>query len=111
MFFAGVSRLKFKCSYKSLHAGLLSMLLLSSADFFFKINCLKNLSGILSECETVWIQIRTDECQITNGKNIFSLSPGFYCMSCLGCPSLKKKPDFQDNGKNSRCLSRILRTS
>ena len=34
--------------------------LLSSADFF-KINCFKkNLSGILTECQTVWIQIRTD---------------------------------------------------
>ena len=86
------------------------MFLLSSADFFFKINCLKNLSGILSECETVWIKIRTDECPITDEKNTFSLFPRFYCMSCLGCPSLKK-PDFQDNGKNSSCLSRILRTS
>ena len=35
------------------------MLLLSSADFF-KINFLKkNLSGALSEWQTVWIQIRT----------------------------------------------------
>ena len=31
------------------------MLLLSSADFFLKI-----LSGTLSECQTVWIQIRNE---------------------------------------------------
>ena len=36
------------------------MLLLSSADFF-KINFFqKNNSGTLSECQTVWILIRTD---------------------------------------------------
>ena len=35
------------------------IILLSSADFF-KINFLKiNLSGPLSECQTVWIEIRT----------------------------------------------------
>ena len=34
---------------------------LLSEDFFFKINYLKkNLSGIPSECQTVWIQIRPD---------------------------------------------------
>ena len=36
----------------SLHAGYLFMLLLS---FLYEI-----LSGTLSECQTVWIQIRTD---------------------------------------------------
>ena len=36
------------------------MLLLSAADFF-KINFFqKIISGALSECQTVWIQIRTD---------------------------------------------------
>ena len=35
------------------------MLFLSSADFFFKIYIFKPiLSGIPSECQTVWIQIR-----------------------------------------------------
>ena len=37
------------------------MLLLSSADFFFQNYFFqKILSGILSECQTVWIQIRAD---------------------------------------------------
>ena len=47
------------------------MLLLSSSDFFLKIHFFKKLilkkksqqslfSGTLSECQTVWIQIRTD---------------------------------------------------
>ena len=36
------------------------MLLLFSADFFFKINFQQILSGTLSECQTVWSQIRTD---------------------------------------------------
>ena len=37
------------------------MLKLSSADLFFKINfVLKLPSGTLSECQTVWIQIRAD---------------------------------------------------
>ena len=33
---------------------------LSSADFFENELFQKNLSGTLSECQTVWIQIRTD---------------------------------------------------
>ena len=33
----------------------------SSADFFFKISFLKKTPiGTLTECQTVWIQIRTD---------------------------------------------------
>ena len=36
------------------------MLLLSSADFFQNQLFQKILSGTLSECQTVWIQIRTD---------------------------------------------------
>ena len=36
------------------------MLLLTSADFFQNIFFQKILSGTLSECQTVWIQIRTD---------------------------------------------------
>ena len=36
------------------------MLLMSSADFFQNEPFRKILSGTLSECETVWIQIRTD---------------------------------------------------
>ena len=43
------------------------MFLLSSADFFskltfkkIKINFQKILSGTLKECQTVWVQIRTD---------------------------------------------------
>ena len=42
----------------SLHDGYFFLILLSSA--FFKINFKKNLSGTLSECQTVLIQIRTD---------------------------------------------------
>ena len=36
------------------------MLLLSSADFFQNQLFQKILSGALIECQTVWIQIRTD---------------------------------------------------
>ena len=36
------------------------MLLLSSGDFFQNQLFQKILSGTLSECQTVWIQIRTD---------------------------------------------------
>ena len=36
------------------------MLLLLSADFFHKKLFQKNLSGTLSECYKVWIQIRID---------------------------------------------------
>ena len=36
------------------------MLLLSSGDFFQNELFRKVLSGALSECQTVWIQIRTD---------------------------------------------------
>ena len=36
------------------------MLLLTSADFFQHLLFRKILSGIPSECETVWIQYRTD---------------------------------------------------
>ena len=36
------------------------MLLLSSADFFQNQFFQQILSGTLSECQTVWIQIRTD---------------------------------------------------
>ena len=36
------------------------MLLLSSADIFSKLTLKKIHSGTLSECQTVWIQIRTD---------------------------------------------------
>ena len=46
----------------SLHAGYLFTLLLSSADFFSKIYFFFQniLSRTLLECQTVWIQIRTD---------------------------------------------------
>ena len=40
--------------------GNISFFLLSSADFFQKYSFKKILSGTLSECQTVWIQIRTD---------------------------------------------------
>ena len=36
------------------------MLLLSSADFFQSCLLKKILSGTLSECQTGWIQVRTD---------------------------------------------------
>ena len=36
------------------------MLLLSSADFFQNLPSPKILSGTLSKCQTIWIQIRTD---------------------------------------------------
>ena len=38
------------------------MLFFSSVDFILKLNFFskKNLSGIPSECQTVWIQIRPD---------------------------------------------------
>ena len=43
----------------SLHAGKLYMFL-SSADFFRNQRFRKFLSGMLSECQTVWTQIRPD---------------------------------------------------
>ena len=36
------------------------MLLLSSTDFLQNLSVSKNVSGTLSECQTVWIKIRTD---------------------------------------------------
>ena len=47
------------------------MLLLSSADFFSKLTFKKILSGILSECQTVLIQIRTDSVGPDLGPNCF----------------------------------------
>ena len=44
----------------SIHAGEFFMLLLSSADFCQNYFFQNSLSGTLSECQTVWIQIRTD---------------------------------------------------
>ena len=49
-----------KLSFNSLHAGLLFMMLLSFADFFQNQLFQKLLSGKLSDCQSVWIQIRTD---------------------------------------------------
>ena len=49
-----------KLSFNSLHAGLLFMILLSFADFFQNQLFQKLLSGKLSDCQSVWIQIRTD---------------------------------------------------
>ena len=43
-----------------LHAGYFFMLLLSSANFFQSELFPKILSGTLPECQTVWIQIKTD---------------------------------------------------
>ena len=40
-------------------ASAISMLLMSSADFFQNQPFQKRLSGTLSECQTIWIQIRT----------------------------------------------------
>ena len=45
---------------KALHAELFFMLRLSAAAFYSKLSFKKNRSGTLSECQTVWIQIRTD---------------------------------------------------
>ena len=52
--------LRFTYPFNSLHAGYFFMLLLSSADFLQNQPFQKILSGPLSECHTVWIQIRTD---------------------------------------------------
>ena len=46
------------------------MLLLSPADFFFKIYLKKDLSGTLSENEMVWIQIRTSVAVVVFRLNI-----------------------------------------
>ena len=43
----------------SLHVGKFLMLLLSSADFYQNFLFQKILSGTLSNCQIVWIQIRT----------------------------------------------------
>ena len=46
--------------HNSLHQGQIFLLLLSSADFF-QNKLSKNYFRTLSECQTVWIQIRTKE--------------------------------------------------
>ena len=44
-----------------MHAGYFFMNLLQSADYLSKLFIQKkNLSGTISECQIVWIQIRTD---------------------------------------------------
>ena len=48
----------------TLHAGYFFMLLLSSADFFQNKLFQNILSGTLSECQIVWIQIRTDRMSV-----------------------------------------------
>ena len=40
------------------------MLLLSSADFISKLTFSKILSRILSDCQTIWTQIRTDKMSV-----------------------------------------------
>ena len=47
-------------SFNSVHAGKCFMFLLSSAGIFQNQLFQKLRSGTLSECQTVWIQIRTD---------------------------------------------------
>ena len=56
------------------------MLFLSSADFFQNRLFRKILSGIPSECQTVWVQIRLDMLSKNKGKTIH-------------------KTDFQDVGR------------
>ena len=46
--------------FNSLRAGYFFMLLLALADFFQNKLFLKKNSGTLSECQTTWIQIKTD---------------------------------------------------
>ena len=50
----------FASNISTLCAGSFFMLFLSSDDFFSKLLFHKNLSGTLSECQTVWTQIRID---------------------------------------------------
>ena len=44
----------------TLHTGYFLMFLLSSADIFFKYFFQKILTGTLSECQMLWIQIWID---------------------------------------------------
>ena len=44
----------------SLHSGYFFSCFSSSADFFLNQIFRKNISGLPSECQTVWIQIRPD---------------------------------------------------
>ena len=48
----------------TLHVGYFFMRLWTSADFYQNKLSQKVLSGTLSECQTVWIQIRTDKTSV-----------------------------------------------
>ena len=54
----GYKTLFIENAYNSLYAGLFLLLLLSSAKCY--VFSKRYLLGTLSECQTVWIQIRTD---------------------------------------------------
>ena len=56
----------------SLHAEYSLRLLLSSADFYSKLTFSKILTGTLSECQMVCIQIRTTFCWYWTGSKLFA---------------------------------------
>ena len=56
-----------------------------SADIFFKLTFTfhVNLSKILSECQTVWIQIKSDPCRTLSDSKLFAKIILFVCFGAL----------------------------